>query len=236
MKSKFQLTYLTFTDKQKKLGHSCIGITEIKEDGTRNLTFRVGLFPTNQVEIEDFIKNKPGRNFEERSFDITQEQLTKVLQKINQDRMLDTPDNTKRSRQPETQTSISTGQQSTPRGPVYSLFNCNCKDYALSLVRAAGINDSPLRNLGISIPFFSGKLNRVILAPDKQHGVIKLEKPEESRRYIEQLINFFGKIHSSCSKSIKRRLNTLKSSSEPSTKSSESSNEDKNSPPGVSHN
>ena len=101
MEPRFQLTYLTFTDKEKWLGHSCVGVTNIEEDGSRKLLFRVGLFPTNQVEIEDFIKNKPGRNFKERSFDINQEQLTNLLQAINTDRRTQTPDNVKKPRNSE---------------------------------------------------------------------------------------------------------------------------------------
>lgn len=144
MESKFQLTYLTFTDKQKKLGHSSVGITEIKKDGSRELIFRVGLFSTNQIEIEDFIINKPGRNFEERSFDINLEQLTKVLKKINEDRNLDTPAKSNKPRNYEIKTEIKSGQSSIPKGPEYSWYNYNCKDYALSLVRAAGIEDNSL--------------------------------------------------------------------------------------------
>ncbi len=59
----FFLTYLVFKDSSKMLGHSAIGVSKMNSDGSQNLIFRVGLFPANQVMIEDFILDKTGREF-----------------------------------------------------------------------------------------------------------------------------------------------------------------------------
>lgn len=189
--AKFQLTYLTFTDKQKMLGHACVGITEVKDNGDRELIFRVGLFPTNQVELEDFIKPKPGRHFREESFDITEEQLSHVLHKINCDRRLEVDANNRRPRKAETKTEVRKGLQSTPLGPEYSKMSFNCKDYALSVVKSAGIDTTHLQNFGVSVPLLSGsETKEVILVPEStQHTeALVLESREEKKQFLTSLL------------------------------------------------
>lgn len=193
---KFQLTYMTFTDKDKQLGHACIGVSQIMPDGTRELVFRVGLFPSNQVELEDFIKPKPGRVFREKSFDITAEQLLRVLHAINSDRMLEETDGSKektaenRSKHDE--------QESIPSGPGYDKLNYNCKDYALSVMRRAGIRQHGLENIGISLPILSGNLKKVIITPkvdaDGNKSDVLLIEREEQRDFIEDLIKFIKRL------------------------------------------
>lgn len=185
---KYQLTYLTFTDKERWLGHACVGISKICDDGTRELIFRVGLFPTNQVQMEDFIKNKPGRNFKEKSFDIDEEQLLQVLKKINSDRQKESESSSLSPQKPESKNQLYSGEKSTPGGPDYHWRNHNCKDYALSLVKAAGIDEKQLKNTGISIPYLSGNLRKVILVP-KENGVIILKNHDESASYISNLLS-----------------------------------------------
>ncbi len=82
----FFLTYLVFKDDQKMLGHSAVGISKKNPDGTFRLIFRVGLFPTHQVQMEDFILDKTGREFYCKQFPITLEEQALILKKINDDR------------------------------------------------------------------------------------------------------------------------------------------------------
>lgn len=189
----FRLTYLMFTDKEKFLGHSCIGISEVQPDGSTKLLFRVGLFPTNQVEIEDFIKNKPGRYFQERSWHITEEQIALVLHKINADRRDFEHKNHQRKRQPESKITLSNGERSIPGGPKYNLFLFNCKDYALSLVGAAGIETNELKNIGLNIPLFSGSLKDIKLI-EEYNGVLNIIPIHKSKSFIEAMLDFIYEI------------------------------------------
>ncbi|PJD93223.1 MAG: hypothetical protein CK424_03280 [Legionella sp.] len=158
-KSPFFLTYLAFRDNQKMLGHSAVGISTKNQDGTYRLIFRVGLFPTDQVQMEDFILDKTGRDFYCKHFPLDQEQLTHVLHKINSDRQLITPG----KKNPENKKETSPEKQSMPGGIAYHTYLSNCKDYAMSLLKAAKVNYTSIKNAIISIPRFSGKLEKVCL-------------------------------------------------------------------------
>ena len=175
----FFLTYLVFKDSKKMLGHSAIGISQMNPDGSQKLLFRVGLFPTNQVMIEDFIVDKAGREFYCQQFPINQEQLTRVLVKINHDRVLMT--SSPLTRRPEKKDPVSE-KQSIPRGKIYHKLGYNCKDYALSVLKEANITHT-LSSRGISIPVLSGRLNRVCLERGKDD--IATLYPKESKGFSQ---------------------------------------------------
>ena len=176
-KDKFFLTYLIFKDSQKMLGHSAIGISQISPDGSQKLLFRVGLFPANQVMIEDFIIDKTGREFYCKQFPINEEQLTQVLTKINHDRKLMTP--APLARKPEKKDPIPE-RQSIPRGEAYHKLTNNCKDYALSVLKAANITHT-LDNQLISLPVLSGHLDRVCIEQGKD-GIASIH-PKGSKAF-----------------------------------------------------
>lgn len=185
-KDEFFLTYLVFKDNEKMLGHSAVGISKKTQDGTFELIFRVGLFPTHQVQMEDFILDKTGREFYCKQFPITLEEQAIILQKINQDRrlMTDTPKNPENKNAQPSKLSI-------PGGKIYHRYFNNCKDYAISLIEYARKDYRSLSNTGISIPRWSGKLDRVCI--EKRNDGICILHPQGTKGfYIEKLRQYIS--------------------------------------------
>ena len=180
--NKFFLTYLAFRDNKKMLGHSAVGISTKNDDGTYRLIFRVGLFPTDQVQMEDFILYKTGRDFYCKHFPLTPEQMTNVLHKLNSDRQSMTPG----KKNPENKKETSIEKQSVPGGISYHTYVSNCKDYAVSLLKAAQVNYTSIKNVIISVPRFSGKLDKVCLEK-KENSDVTIHAHGTKGYYVEKL-------------------------------------------------
>ncbi len=84
------------------LGHASLVLTEHTPPAKPRIICKVGLFESNQVELEDkMYRPEKGYTFQHKTYPITQEEMTKFLHKINSDRMIGIHSDPKRKRSSE---------------------------------------------------------------------------------------------------------------------------------------
>ena len=161
------------------LGHASLVLTEHTPPAKPRIICKVGLFESNQVELEDkMYRPEKGYTFQHKTYPITQEEMTKFLYKVNSDRRMGIYTDPKRKRSSEMTIKRSSGElESTPGGPEFDYWRLNCKTYALSVLREVGIVDSSLSNWLIDIPNRSGALHD-----------LEFETTQEGRFWISSLV------------------------------------------------
>lgn len=165
----YYLSYIMFHDKvgiddsffalkkgSSPLGHCSIAITEIKAGESPKILFRIGLFGSGQVLLEDFSIKKENRSFFHKTYPISQEELTSLLVRVNNDRR-----EIMNIKKDKVKHDVGKEGASTPGGPEFNWFSNNCKSYAQSLLREVGIDDPSIANIltdVVHVPLFSGDL------------------------------------------------------------------------------
>jgi len=157
-------------DEKYFFGHASVVLTEYTPPEKPRIICKVGLFESNQVELEDkMYQPEKGYVFSHKTYPITTEEMSKFLQKINADRRIGILSDPNRKRAAEMTLQYAGGElKSTPGGPEFDYLRCNCKTYALSLLGATGIVDSSLSNWLIDMPKKSGALNPLTFEKTKE--------------------------------------------------------------------
>jgi hypothetical protein len=157
----FYLSYIVFKEAGQRLGHASLAITEYDAKDLSSIPrmiFRVGLSRPSQVQLEDFITAKKGREFFHKTYPITEEELSKILITLNKDRNIPTKQDAKLRVESKKRVE-SEKPSSIPKGPEHNWITFNCKTYALSVMERAGIRDSSIENFGVDIPIASGQMH-----------------------------------------------------------------------------
>lgn len=160
----------TLTDDSPSICHSAIAITYCGVDDDKPvLIIKIGLNDFNQIRSE--VGYRPGKFFY-KTYPISESELTDVFIKINKDRSIAQSSATreerdlyytriKSSNEKDSKEEKETKEEkiySRPGGVVFSGHKNNCKKYAISLLRKAGIVDDSLENPLFPYPLASGHL------------------------------------------------------------------------------